>query len=70
MAIPTTNIEWFYNPAFYCKEYGVWKKADNVWAVVLSTDDPDTGEEMNIKILTTVSDRRTAIGFIKLLTEK
>jgi hypothetical protein len=70
MAITATNIEWFYNPTSYWREYGVWKTADNVWAVVRTESVHPLPRDAEFKILTTVSDRRTAIGFIKLLTEK
>jgi hypothetical protein len=67
MAISAANIEWFYNPATYTREYGLWKISDKSWAVV--TDDHSTAHPL-FKTLTIVSDRQTAIGFIKLLKEQ
>ena len=61
------NVEWFYDPSTYIRRYGVWQLGDSVWAVV--EDDHSTPKPV-FKKLTFVSDRQTAIGFIKLLTEK
>jgi len=66
MAITASNIEWFYDPSTY-RAYGVWRMSDKSWAVV--TEDHSTPQQM-FKTLTVVSDRQTAIGFIKLLKEK
>ena len=66
MAVSVGNIEWFYNPSTYTREYGLWKMSDKSWAVV--TDDHSTPHQA-FKTLTVVSDRPTAIGFIKLLKE-
>jgi len=66
MAIIATNIEWFYDPATYIRGYGVWHVQPHVWSVV--TEDNSTPKSV-LKVLTTVSDRQTAIGFIKLLKE-
>jgi hypothetical protein len=67
MAITPASIEWFYDPSTYIRRYGVWQLGDYVWAVV--EEDHSTLKHV-FKELTHVSDRQTAIGFIKLLTEK
>lgn len=66
MAMTAANIEWFYNINTYTREYGVWRMSEKSWAVV--TDDHSTPHQA-FKTLTVVSDRPTAIGFIKLLKE-
>jgi hypothetical protein len=66
MARIAANIEWFYNPSTYTREYGLWRMSDKSWAVV--QDDHSTPSQV-FKTLTVVSDRPTAIGFIKLLKE-
>jgi hypothetical protein len=68
MAISAANIEWFYDiNKDHRGEYGVWKISDKSWAVV--TDDHSTAHPL-FKTLTIVSDRQTALGFIKLLKEQ
>ena len=67
MAITAANIEWFYNPATYTREYGLWRMSDKSWAVV--QDDHSTPSQV-YKTVTVVSDRKSALGFIKLLKEQ
>jgi hypothetical protein len=66
MAITAANIEWISNQSALWREYGVWRMSDKSWAVV--TEDHSTPQQV-FKTLTVVSDRQTAIGFIKLLKE-
>ena len=60
------DIEWFYDPSTYIKEYGVRRLSNNSWAVV--QEDHSTPKQV-FKMLTVTNDRQTAIGFIKLLVE-
>lgn len=63
MAITASNIEWFYDPSMYLKEYGLLNLAGK-WAVVKSSFDE------YMVITDWVDDRQTAIGFLKLLKEQ
>lgn len=60
------DIEWYLDPQ-YTQRYGVVNVGGNRWAVV--QDDHST-PHLAVKTLTTVSDKATAVGFIKLLLEK
>lgn len=61
------EVEWFYDPATYWKEYGLICQA-GMWAVVQATDfDVYPGFKLVTPYL---NDRQTALGFLKLLKEK
>ena len=67
MSTANPEVEWLYNPSTYWKEYGLLCLAGK-WAVVkvksyYTNDDYDVVTEW-------VDDRKTAIGFLKLLKEK
>ena len=66
MSTANPEVEWFYDPSTYWKEYGLLCLAGK-WAVVKAKsyymhDDYDVVTEW-------VDDRKTAIGFLKLLKE-
>lgn len=59
------QVEWFRNPSMWVyPDYGVLCLGGN-WHVVV--EDPDLAHDF--RVLTTVNDRQTAIGFLKLLKE-
>jgi len=64
MAYGKPEVEWFYNPSTYWKEYGLIDLAGK-WAVVKSKGNFSD----DFEVMTDYVDRATAIGFIKLLKE-
>jgi hypothetical protein len=66
MAKLKPEVEWIYNPNTYFVEYGLLGLAGK-WAVVRAKD--FNRGDYNV-ITAWVDERRTAIGFLKLLTEK
>lgn len=67
MANTKPEVEWLYDPSTYWKEYGLLCLAGK-WVVVKAkgynmSDDFDVITEW-------LDDRKTAIGFLKLLQEK
>ena len=59
------QVEWFYRPdAWILPTYGVLHLGKD-WHAVVRDDDLAHG----FRVLTTVEDRKTAIGFLKLLKE-
>jgi hypothetical protein len=68
MAIARPEVEWFYSPSTYWKEYGLLCLAGK-WAVV-KAEGFNFNAEQPYKVITDwVDDRKTAIGFLKLLKE-
>ena len=67
MAIAKPEIEWFYDPSTYWKEYGLLCLAGK-WAVVKAKGN-HVGDAHDV-ITEWVDDRKTAIGFLKLLKEQ
>ena len=76
MAYTYNSIEWYfdYDPIddlrdleVFIRKYGVVNIGGDRWAVV---EDDHSTPHLAVKKLTTVSGRDTALGFIKLLTEK
>lgn len=65
MAISKPEVEWFYDPSTYFKEYGITMLGNGKWAVVKAGF-----MELDWEVLAEVADRKTAIGFLKLLKEK
>ena len=65
MAITKPEVEWFYDPSTYWTRYGVLCLAGK-WAVVKEKGFPPDEDEFDV-ITEWVDDRKTAIGFIKLL---
>ena len=68
MAIAKPEVEWFYDPNTYWKEYGLLNLAGK-WAVVKSSFFEDSADEYKV-ITEWLDDRKTALGFIKLLKEQ
>jgi hypothetical protein len=68
MAITKMDIEWFYDPSTYFKEYGLTMLGGGKYAVVKAKGFMVSDEEY--EVMTVVDDRKTAIGFLKLLKEK
>lgn len=66
MAIAKPEVEWFYHPSTYFKEYGLICLAGK-WAGVKAKNWLE-GNEFDV-ITDWVDDRKTAIGFLKLLKE-
>jgi len=69
MAITASNIEWFYDPNTYWEEYGLLNLAGK-WAVVKASFFEDGSADEYMVITDWVDDRKTAIGFLKLLKEQ
>lgn len=76
MAKLKPEVEWIYNPNTYFVEYGLLGVAGK-WAVVKTKDynrcfyhHPDYHHPDYDVVTAWVDERRTAIGFLKLLTEK
>lgn len=67
MAIARPEVEWFYDPSTYWKEYGLIVLGSK-WAVVQAKTYIDT-HGFNV-IADGLDSRDTAIGFLKLLKEK
>lgn len=68
MAVLKPEVEWIYHPSTYFKEYGLLCLAGK-WAVV-KADDYGLSPNDGFKVVTDwVDDRKTAIGFLKLLKE-
>jgi len=69
MAIAKPEIEWFYDPSTYWKEYGLLCLAGK-WAII-KADGFELEPSGKLKVITDwVDDRKTAVGFLKLLMEK
>lgn len=66
MAKLKPEIQWFYDPNTYWKEYGLIVLGDK-WAVVKSKDF-EVADNYDVVTLW-VDDRETAIGLLKLLKE-
>ena len=67
MAMTKPEIEWFYDPRTYWRKWGLINLAGK-WAVVEAID---FNLNNNYKVVTPwVGDRKTAVGFSKLLMEK
>lgn len=60
------EVEWFYSPSSYLKEYGLLCLAGK-WAVVKAY--VALGDDHEV-ITDWFDDRKTAIGFLKLLMER
>lgn len=59
------QVDWFYSPKSFFMEYGLLSLAGK-WAVVKARSfDPEDYEV----VTDWVDDRKTAVGFLKLLTE-
>lgn len=67
MAQMKPEVEWVYNPNTYFREYGLLHLAGK-WAVVRATDF-EVASDFEV-ITEWVDDRKTAIGFLKLVVEK
>lgn len=67
MAITRPEVEWFYDPSTYFREYGLTMLGGK-WAVVRAKDFR-RNEEFEA-LASGLDDRATAIGFLKLLKEK
>lgn len=68
MAIAKPEIEWFFDPSTYWKEYGLLCLAGK-WAVVKAKHHLQDAHDYDV-ITEWVDDRKTAIGFLKLLKEQ
>ncbi len=66
MAIARPEVEWFYDPSTYWKEYGLTVLGGK-WAVVKTKE--HNGHDWDV-ITDWLDSRETAIGFLKLLKEK
>ena len=67
MAKTHPDVEWFYDPSTYCADYGLICLAGK-WAVVKKKR-PFDSDDYGV-ITEWVDERKTAIGFLKLLKEK
>lgn len=67
MAQAKPEVEWFYDPATYWKSYGLLNLAGK-WAVV-KEQSFEIGDQYEV-VTEWVDDRKTALGFIKLLKEQ
>lgn len=68
MAIAKPEVEWFYDPSTYWKEYGLLGLSGK-WAVVKAKGF-GIHDQQDYEVVTDwVDDRKTAIGFLKLLKE-
>lgn len=68
MAVARPEVEWFYDPSTYFKQYGLLCLAGK-WAVVKSNEPISKPDDYEV-ITEWVDDRKTAIGFLKLLKEQ
>ena len=64
-----TDIEWFYDPSTYWKEYGITMLGNGKWVVVRATGFMLNNDD-DLELIAEVDDRKTAIGFLKLLKEQ
>ena len=69
MAQAEPEVEWFYDPSTYFAEYGVICLAGK-WAAVKAKDPGVLGVNDYVVITDWLDDRKTAIGFLKLLKER
>ncbi len=68
MAITQPDIEWFYDTRTYWREYGLINLAGK-WAVVRQRDYTIRAEQYDL-VTEWLDDKKTAIGFLKLLKEE
>ena len=69
MAHDEPEVEWFFDPSTYFAEYGLLSLGGK-WAAVKAKEPNVPGVNDYVVITGWVDDRKTAVGFLKLLKEK
>ena len=69
MSTTKPEVDWFHFPKWWSKNYGLLNLAGK-WAVVQAKAGMDSMLDDDYEVITQwVDDRKTAIGFLKLLME-